>query len=82
MTIELSPELEEILNEKVAQGECQSREEALERAVRLMAKLTEAQQSTEEERMAAVEGVISDRKRMKWDPGVTFRDLIEDGRKR
>lgn len=82
MTVELSAELEDVLERNVSSGRFRSREEALAHAIRQLDVSITGAETPKGGRAAAVERVIEERKRMRWDPGVTIRDLIEDGRRR
>ena len=81
MSIEVSPELEKLVDEKVASGEFANREAVLSHALRLLESERGSDRSSREERLAAMERIRQRRKGVTLGAGLTIRRLIDEGRR-
>jgi Arc/MetJ-type ribon-helix-helix transcriptional regulator len=81
MSIEVSPELEKLVDEKVASGELESREAVVSHALRLLYRESAGPKSTRAERLAAIERIRERRKGITLGPDLTIRQLIDEGRR-
>jgi Arc/MetJ-type ribon-helix-helix transcriptional regulator len=81
LTIELGPDLEKVLDERVASGQFASRDEAVAYAVRLLGRENGCAQTTREQRLKAVRKMREIASRNTLGPDLMIRQLIAEGRK-
>lgn len=81
LTIELTPDLEQVLDRGVASGRFATREEAVAYALRLLEREKGVIETSPETRRNAIERMREIASRNALGPDLTIRQLIDEGRR-